>query len=54
MPSLENFQIVKFADDATVVGLIHNGEESNYRQQVEMLMCWCSDYNLELNVNKTK
>ena len=46
--------LVKFADDITVVGLIHNNDESNYREEVSRLTTWCSDNNLTLNVEKTK
>ena len=45
---------VKFADDTTVVGLIHNNNESNYREEVSQLTTWCGDNNLSLNVDKTK
>lgn len=31
--------IVKFGDDTTVVGLIHNNDESRYREEVELLEC---------------
>jgi hypothetical protein len=47
-------KILKFADDTTVVGLITNSDESEYRDQVNKLISWCNDNNLELNVNKTK
>ena len=47
-------KILKFADDTTVKGLITNSDESEYRDQVNKLISWCSDNNLELNVNKTK
>ena len=47
-------KILKFADDTTVIGLITNSDESEYRDQVNKLISWCSDNNLELNVNKTK
>ena len=46
--------ILKFADDTTVIGLITNLDESEYRDQVNKLISWCNDNNLELNVNKTK
>ena len=46
--------ILKFADDTTVIGLITNSGESEYRDQVNKLISWCNDNNLELNVNKTK
>ena len=47
-------QILKCADDTTVIGLITNSDESEYRDQVNKLISWCNDNNLELNVNKTK
>ena len=47
-------QILKFADDTTVQGLITNSDESEYRDQVNKLINWCGENNLELNVNKTK
>ena len=47
-------QILKFADDTTVQGIITNEDESEYRDQVNKLINWCSENNLELNVNKTK
>ena len=46
--------VLKFADDTTVIGLITNSDESEYRDQVNKLISWCNDNNLELNVNKTK
>ncbi len=45
---------IKFADDTTVVGLISNRDETNYRSEVSRLAGWCSDNNLSLNVEKTK
>ena len=47
-------KILKFADDTTVIGLITNSDEFEYRDQVNKLISWCNDNNLELNVNKTK
>ncbi|KAL0202259.1 hypothetical protein M9458_000277, partial [Cirrhinus mrigala] len=44
---------LKFADDTTVIGLIRDGDESAYRQEVEQLSLWCSRNNLELNTLKT-
>uniref|UniRef100_A0A7N8WMP4 Reverse transcriptase domain-containing protein n=1 Tax=Mastacembelus armatus TaxID=205130 RepID=A0A7N8WMP4_9TELE len=46
-------KLLKFADDTTVIGLIQDGEESAYRQEVEQLARWCSHNNLELNTLKT-
>ena len=49
----ESTQILKFADDTTVLGLIANSDESGYRDQLNKLISWCSENNLDLNVNKT-
>ncbi len=46
-------KLLKFADDTTVVGLIQDGDESAYRQEVKELAVWCSLNNLELNTLKT-
>ncbi|KAL0201439.1 hypothetical protein M9458_004626, partial [Cirrhinus mrigala] len=46
-------QLLKFADDTTVISLIRDGDESAYRQEVERLSLWCSHNNLELNTLKT-
>ncbi len=43
----------KFADDTTLIGLIQDGDESAYRQEVKELAVWCSLNNLELNMLKT-
>ena len=47
-------QILKCADDATVLRLITNSDESVCRDQVNKVISWCSEDNLKLNVNKTK
>ncbi|KAK3508746.1 hypothetical protein QTP70_004225 [Hemibagrus guttatus] len=44
-------KLMKFADDTTVIGLIH--DESAYRQEVEQPAAWCSLNDLELNTLKT-
>ncbi len=46
-------KLLKFADDTTVIGLIKDGDESAYRQEVEQLAVWCSLNNLKLNTLKT-
>ena len=46
--------IIKFADDTTVIGLITDGDETAYREEVRALSSWCQDNNLHLNVGKTK
>lgn len=45
---------IKFVDDTTVVGLISNRDETQYRSEVSTLTRWCSTNNLSLNVDKTK
>jgi len=52
--SHDSVQLVKFADDTTVEGLITNGDETAYRQEVDRLVSWCDDNNLQLNASKTK
>ncbi|XP_070182906.1 uncharacterized protein [Littorina saxatilis] len=46
--------VLKFSDDTTVEGLIKDSDELAYRSEVDRLVAWCSDNNLELNVSKTK
>ncbi len=46
-------KILKFMDDTTVIGLIKDGDDSAYRQEVEQLAVWCSLKNMELNTLKT-
>ncbi len=53
-PSHNSDLFIKFADDTTVVGLISNRDETNYRSEVSRLAGWCRDNNLSLNVEKTK
>ena len=46
--------LFKFSDDTTLEGLITDGDEKAYRNEVEQLVSWCKDNDLELNVKKTK
>jgi len=46
--------IVKFANDTVVVGLISNGRQTAYLEEVEALSSWCKDNDPDLNVSKTK
>ncbi len=46
-------KLLNFADDTTLIGLIQDGDESAYRQEVKELAVWCSLNNLELNTLKT-
>ncbi len=50
-------KLLKFADDTTLIGLIQDGDESDYcqvkLQEVKELAVWCNLNNLELNLLKT-
>ncbi len=46
-------KLLKFADDTTLIGLIQDGDESAYKQEVKELAVWCSLNSLELNTLKT-
>ena len=46
--------IVKFADDTVVVGLISGNDEKAYLEEAANLSLWCQDNSLMLNVCKTK
>ncbi len=46
-------KLLKFVDDTTLIGLIQDGDESAYRQEVKELAVWYSLNNLELNTLKT-
>ena len=37
----------------TVIGLTINDDESEHRNEIELLVKWCKDSNLELNVDGT-
>ncbi|KAI3363641.1 hypothetical protein L3Q82_001273 [Scortum barcoo] len=53
-PSHSSNLLIKFADDTTVVGLISNNDETDYRSKVSRLALWCEHNNLSLNVEKMK
>ncbi len=46
-------KLLKFTDNTTLIGLIQDGDESAYRQEIIELAIWCSLNNLELNTFKT-
>ena len=52
--SCSSVKIAKFADDTTLVGLITDGNETAYRNEISELVNWCSNNNLLLNASKTK
>ena len=41
---------VKFSDDTTNEGLVTKADESAYREEVEQVVDWCTNNDLELNV----
>ncbi|KAI4871374.1 hypothetical protein NFI96_015415 [Prochilodus magdalenae] len=46
--------IFKFADDTTILGLITDGDETAYREEVSALSEWCYHNNLSLNTSRTE
>ena len=46
--------VTKFSDDTAVEGCIENADETTYRDEVQRMVGWCADNNLEINVSKTK
>ena len=46
MSSEPSVVMIKFSDDTTLEGLIHNSDESAYRGEVERLAGWCSENDL--------
>jgi hypothetical protein len=46
--------IIKFAVDTMMLGLINNGNESAYGEEVRDFTVLCQDDNLSLNVSKSK
>ena len=51
---MPNSTLIKFADGIIVIGLIMNDDESDYRNEIELLVKWSNDNNLTLNVDETK
>ena len=50
---MPNSTLIKFADDITVIGLIINDDESDYRHEIELLVKWSSYDNTILNADET-
>ncbi len=48
----ESVKLLKFADDTTLIGLISDRDESAYRWEIDHLVTWCIQHNLELNTVK--
>ena len=51
--SHQSVKLLKFAEDTTLIGLISGGDESAYRWEIDHLVTWCGQNNLELNALKT-
>ena len=50
----DSITIIKFAEYATVVGLITDNVETAFREEVRDLAGWCQNNNLSLTVTKPK
>ena len=50
----ESCHIQKFSDDSAIVGCIRDGQEGEYRNQVDNFVQWCRQNDLQLNTTKTK
>ena len=48
-----SIKLLKFADNTTLIVLIHKSDELAYKQVVQQLASWCSANNLQLNTTKT-
>ena len=53
-PISQSCNIVKYADDTCILGLISNNEETAYRTCVDKFVEWCQKTSLVLNTKKTK
>jgi len=51
--SHQSVKLLKFTDVTTLIGLISGGDESAYRWEIDLLVTWCGQNNLELNALKT-
>ena len=51
--SHHSVQLVKFADDTTLEGLVTKLDESEFRHEVNRLVSWSDNNNIQLNASKT-
>src|SRR4029434_2192970 len=51
--SHQSVKLFIFKDNTTLIGLISGGDESAYRWEIDHLVTWCGQKNLELNALKT-
>ena len=49
-----SIQFLKCVDDTTLEGLVTNSDESEYRQEVNRLVSWRDNNNLQFNASKTR
>ena len=49
----QSVRLIKFSDDATLIGCIENADATAYREEVQRMVDWCGKNNLVLNVSKT-
>ena len=52
--TLNNFSILKYADDTIILEYINRGENSNLQVQVNNIVSWCDENHLLINSSKTK
>lgn len=50
----DNSEVIKYADDTIVLGLIKNQLEDHYFNTIKYVLNYCNDSYLDLNVAKTK
>ena len=53
-PSATNYHLLKYADDTVLIELLHSDELSSMQQASELMIKWCTDNELVINVGKTK
>ncbi len=51
--SHESVKLLTFGDDSTLIGLISDGDESACRWEIDHLVTWCNQHNLEFSAVKT-
>ncbi|PIK55917.1 hypothetical protein BSL78_07187 [Apostichopus japonicus] len=52
--SSDQCNIIKYADDTVLTGLLYNNDSSAFVSEVQKFVAWCKSNSLMLNINKTK
>ena len=52
--SSDSCSLTKFADDSGLTGQVTDGDETEYRREVDKFVGWCDDNFLGMNVSKTR